>query len=115
MAQLSKTALNKIVARDLPGYEVMKRNSAADRAAHAAADEVAPDISKLRQKYLGKSAPPNADSAKPAADSKGPAANTDDEIVVVQRRNTDNPFDHPSRPKTVVVSGKSKRVIGSQG
>jgi len=115
MARLSKREVDKIVQRDLPGYTFAGRARAGprdERSAEGASADVAPDIAKLRRKYLGESDTGAEDAAGTPA---GGQKNTDDEIVVVQPKSRNAPFDHPSRPKTVVISGKKRRIIGSQG
>lgn len=120
MARLSKKELDKIVSRDLPGYTVVSRGEGgADKAPGAEPDEVAPGIDELRRKYLGEGDGDAEDSAgddpAPGAGNPGPEENTDDEIVTVKPKSSSGPFDHSARPKTIVVSGKDRRVIGSQG
>ena len=115
MARLSKRALDDIVKRDLPGYKIVSRGTDPDAAGRPIeADQVGADIDTLRKKYLEGDA--GAAGANPeAADEADAGPNTDDEIVVVQPERPGNAFDHAARPKTVVVSGREGRVIGSQG
>ena len=113
MAKMSKRELDEIVKRDLPGYDVLRREPAdAPEGTTAEPDEVAPSIDELRRKYLGEGDEDDAADAPPPA---AEADNTDDEIITVVPKKPADPFDHAARPKTVVVSGKDKRVIGSQG
>jgi hypothetical protein len=115
MARISKRELEQIVKRDLPGYKLLSRGGEADAAGSAAApDEVSPDIDALRRKYLGDEAAPDAAGDAPDR-GEDAAPNTDDEIISVQPDKPGDPFDQGARPKKVVVSGKSKRIIGSQG
>jgi hypothetical protein len=130
MAKLSREEIEHIVERDMPGYKVVEHQEGVDeREVQAAPDEVAPDIETLRQKYLGdadgareesnpgndaddtteNSADPNRDDANDDDDS------TEDSIIAVQPKETADPFDHVGRPKAVVVSGKDRRIVGSQG
>jgi hypothetical protein len=121
VAKLSKQEIEEIVERDMPGYQVVQHEpETADRAIQeTSADEVAPDIDTLREKYLGEDTDDNPgheterSSAEPDGDSE--EENTDDAIVAVQPKETGDPFDHAARPKSIVVSGKDRRVIGSQG
>ena len=125
MAKLSKQEIEEIVERDMPGYKVVQHETpdADERAAERNADQVAPDIDTLREKYLGESENSAAESENPgheadaspetAADDAGD--NADDAIIAVQPKEAGDPFDHAARPKSVVVSGKDRRVIGSQG
>jgi hypothetical protein len=114
MARLSKPELEEIVARDLPGYVLVRQEESPDaRSAQAEPDDVGPDIEQLREKYLGTSEGAAGRGAR-AAEARD-AETMDDAIVTVQPRETTDPFDHPSRPKTVVVSGTDRRIVGSQG
>lgn len=123
MARLSDSDLEEIITRDLPGHKIVHRKSAKpdadDEAAEARpADEVSPDIDELRSKYLGDVAAHEGqdggtDDGADAADASDDDA--EDEIVMVEPRQRDDPLDHGSRPKAVVVSGKERRVIGYQG
>jgi hypothetical protein len=128
MAKLSKQEIEEIVQRDMPGYKVVHHEEGTDeRAVEASPDEVAPDIDTLREKYLGDSENTAAEGNNPDGEGSEPAPvetenhtdsdeeNTDDAIVAVQPEQTSDPFDHAARPKTIVVSGKDRRVIGSQG
>ena len=130
MAQLSHNELQEIIDQDLPGYRVVERLTHAEDTPRPKADRSGPSISKLREKYLGarrtagsRDDSENAESgdAPGASDEPGGTEsdddpeNAEDSIVVVERAETSDPFDHRSRPKTVVVSGKDRRVIGSQG
>jgi hypothetical protein len=110
MARLKKNELESIISRDLPGYRLMSRGEPHDAGeAHVEPDEVAPDIDRLRQKYLGADEPDGNDVRV----DTGP--NTDDEIVSIQPATGADPFGRGSAPKKVVVSGRTRRVIGSQG
>jgi hypothetical protein len=127
MAKLSKQEIEEIVERDMPGYKVVRHEEGVDeRAAQAEPDEVAPDIETLREKYLGDAEDIAAENENSGANDAVPeneaaenpndnADNADDAIVAVQPREPADPFGHASRPKTIVVSGKDRRVIGSQG
>jgi hypothetical protein len=137
MAKLSREELEEIVERDLPGYTLAPEEEGADqRATEAKPDVAAPEIGELREKYLGDNNEIDADATRGDADdaraeTNGPdadsdeggvddadepsAENTDDEIVTVRPKGPADPFDHAARPKTIVVSGKDRRIIGSQG
>jgi hypothetical protein len=127
MAKLSKQEIEEIVERDMPGYKVVPHEEGVDeRAAQAEPDEVAPDIETLREKYLGDAENIAAENENSGANDAAPengadenpndnADNADDAIVAVQPKEPADPFGHASRPKTIVVSGKDRRVIGSQG
>jgi hypothetical protein len=124
MAKLSKQEIEEIVERDMPGYKVVRHEEGVDeRGAQAEPDEVAPNIETLREKYLGdaeniaENENSGANDAAPEdeADENDNADNADDAIVAVQPKEPGDPFGHASRPKTIVVSGKDRRIIGSQG
>jgi hypothetical protein len=121
MAKMNKRELEEIVKRDMPGFDVVSREPIdAGQDAPTAPAEAAPSIDQLRRKYLGDDAADATDEAadSPPARRRGAKAapNTDDEIITVRpSAGSADPFDHASRPKTVIVSGKEKRVIGSQG
>lgn len=108
---LSKQELEEIIERDMPGYALAYEAApAGDRAAAVAPDDVGPDIAALREKFLG-DAPMRAGAGDAAADT----ADSDDQIVAVRPKDSRDPFDHGGRPKTVVVSGRDRRVVGRQG
>jgi hypothetical protein len=113
MPKLPKDELERIVERDAPGHMLAPTPEAQDeRATRAEPEESSPDIAALREKYLGETAAPEAEAPTDAGDA---GEEPDDEIVPVQRTDAADPFDHESRPKTIVVSGKDKKIIGSQG
>jgi hypothetical protein len=110
MSQLSDRDLQEIIEREMPGYKVVQRRdrAAADSGLQAEADEIGPEIEELRKKYLG-------EDAVDAADAREDQDDDEAEMVVVQPKEATDPFDPSSQPKTVVVSGKDRRIIGSQG
>ena len=132
MARMSDQELGDIISRDLPGHRIVRRKGDEAELADAAsdtpteADEVSPDFDELRRKYLGDEgagtttteavapAAPSVD-AQAAAEESDTSENTDDEIVIVEKEASPDPFGHRARPKAVVVSGKEKRVVGYQG
>lgn len=110
MARLRKRDLERIIRRDLPGYSLLRREGSGS--APSEPDEAAADIDELRKRYLGDDAPRESDAAQ---NSEPPGTNTDDEIVTVTPDQSTDPFDQAARPKAVIVSGETGRVIGSQG
>ena len=114
MTRIPKDELKEIVKRDLPGYELVKTVDAVhDQFGHTEPDEVAPSIDELRRKYLGEE-PEAPEEDILARMPEGDAAGEEpphDEIVVVQRDDLSSPL----AAKRVVVSGRERRVIGSQG
>ena len=124
MSKLPRDELERIIERDAPGHTLATTREGPDeRSTRAKPDESSPDIASLREKYLGESASPEsaANEGAPAggaavgADAANAGDEADDEIVPVQRTDAADPWDHESRPKTIVVSGKDKKIIGSQG
>jgi hypothetical protein len=105
-APLAEQQLEKIIARDMPGYKLARRHLVDERRPEP--DEAAPDINALRKKYLGDSFS-FADNAESEVEQPQDAG---DVIVAVEPAEGS---DDQIRPKTVVISGKSKRVIGRQG
>lgn len=121
MAKLPRDELERIVERDAPGHTLATPSEVqGDRPTPVEPDESSPDIAALRAKYLGEPAPEAAadaadDGAVDEAADEGGAEEADDEIVPVTRTDAADPWDHASRPKTVVISGKDQKIIGSQG
>jgi hypothetical protein len=98
---LSRQELEAIIARDLPDHELVSVElGETDQAASVDAD--GEDIAALRERFLGRS---DAAGAPKAA-----AARNEHDLIVAVR-----PKQRAARPKTVIVSGRDKRVIGSQG
>jgi hypothetical protein len=93
---LSREELEAIIARDLPDHELVSvETHETDRGGSPEGE----DIAALRERFLGRS------KAAPA-----PAPRNEHDLIVAVRPKT-----QASRPKTVIVSGRDKRVIGSQG
>src|SRR6266540_3195027 len=108
MPKLPKDELERIIERDAPGHTLATTGEGQDeRTTRATPEESSPDIAALREKYLGEPAPPAGDAAA-GADAAAAGEEADDEIVPVQRTDAADAFDHESRPKTIVVSGKDK-------
>jgi hypothetical protein len=127
MARLSARQLKSIVARDLPGYQLVARGNtvaAVDR--RVVVDEVAPEIrtaAKTKSKANSKPAKKRRSkrgsegeegSLLPVSDNPGHGEKLEDELVTVERTDVSDPF-NPSRRKAVIISGEDGRVIGSQG
>ena len=97
---LSRQELEAIIARDLPDDELVSVElPEPDRGEAPEAD--GEDIAALRERFLGRS-----DAAPP-----GRLRPRNEHDVIVAVRSTKQ----AARPKTVIVSGRDKRVIGSQG
>ena len=120
MAQMSEQELADIISRDKPGFKVLKREPAglADDALRgnptgAGVSQVR-DLGDLRERYLGADEHGVADS--PDALAIDDHADLDDEIVVVgPQESADDPWRPGPGPKSVVVSGKERRVVAEQG
>ncbi len=111
MATLDKEELAAIVARDLPGYRLVEKGLV-DHVIEEV-DANAPGIEVLRRKYLGDG---KVVANAPASDNPGHGADaSDDQIVIVEPKESGGVRPAGARPKTVVVSGTKKRVIGYQG
>jgi hypothetical protein len=137
MGKLSKEEIEEIIERDLPSYQVVKESAEEDvdnrddfsrhrdSAKHSSlSDAISPDLDTLRQKLRGRSRT-RVDSSlgglnslsNHKADDVGDADDNaaDDTIVAVRPKKSRNPYDAGYRTKAVVISGRSKRVIGRQG
>lgn len=131
MARMSDEELGDIISRDLPGHRIVRRKGDEAELADAGSDtptdvdEVSLDFDELRRKYLGDegadtvttgAAEAAASSAEAQSEEEADTSgNTDDEIVIVEKDASPDPFGHRARPKAIVVSGKEKRVVGYQG
>jgi hypothetical protein len=112
MARLTQRELEEIVKRDLPGYRIVRR-SGEETPTHAEPDEAAPPIEELQKKYFGEEeGGAGSDAPNPGNER---AESTEDEILTVEPEQAVDPYDHSARPKTIVVSGDERRIIGSQG
>src|SRR5215204_5568683 len=107
MEQLSRQELEAIIERDLPDHELVTVEREPTDQAPVEADEAGEDIDALRERFLGRTDASDAPEA-------GDARNEHDLIVAVRPKRQGDPYDHLARPKTVIVSGRDRRVIGSQ-
>lgn len=127
MGKLSSQEIKKIIARDAPGYRLSSKSIRSQEGTDAAAvdmqgAEATESREKtLREKYLGSdsSAEDNdleVDTAgHTSAEADAGDDNSEDEIVAVEPERSAHPWDRSARPKAVVISGKEKKIIGSQG
>jgi len=125
----SRDELEHIIAKDMPGYELvgmpersearregistLSRPATADPYATPQNDADDDDDDELFEEFFGDAPRPvtkaSVDTAQPTADANGIA------IVAVRRKNA-NPFDTATtKPRSVVVSLSEKKVIGTQG
>jgi len=119
MAQMSEQELAGIISRDKPGFKVLKRepltntDDMADASPAPNTVDRVRDLSDLRRRYLG------VDEAGAQADDAAATDDQDDaqdEIVVIgPEENAADPFKPGPGPKSVVVSGKERRVVAEQG
>lgn len=123
---MSKQELSEIISRDKPGYEIVEHEPAtapsdAESATDAAVTDQVADLDELRRRYLGDSAaetPIGADTTAVEASDQGADESSDDEdeIVVLNPRSTGaDPWAPGPGRKSVIVSGKERRVIAEQG
>ena len=114
MEPLTTEELAEIVARDLPGHELVSHAAVepgVDTAPADTADEPGGDIEALRARFLGPDAP-----VRDGVDSTPRTPlNEHDRIVAVRPDDVTDPFDQRARPRTVLISGRERRVIGEQG
>ena len=143
MAKLSKEEVEQIIERDLPDYQVVNESlekeqgdtsdvrRLRDSSKQGSSDATSPDLETLREKLRQRSR--SADSTGSNAGEKFPRGfqefsldtddseiaaeddTADDMIVAVKPKKSHSPFDAGYRTKAVVISGRSKRVIGRQG
>jgi hypothetical protein len=117
MAKLTSEELEEIIRRDAPGHRIVARAQDEDAmAATVTPDEGTPDLAMLRKKFLGAEAASDNAAAVPQDDAADANPGSDNvEMVTIEPDERATPWDHGSRAKTVIVSGKEKRIIGSQG
>lgn len=121
MARLSRKEIDEIVKRDMPGHRVTRRAPAQDALRTGVhPDEGTPDLAALRRKYLGDGDDVDEHAADEGRAVAGPDAipeddDLEDEMVTLEPTVRTDPSDRGSRGKTVVISGRDKRIIASQG
>lgn len=132
MAKLSKEEVEEIIERDLPNYQIVRQSGedVVDRddfsrfrdsgRQRSISDATSPNLDTLREKLKQRGERlENSDrnSLDHMSDDIGEAddAVADDMIVAVRPKKTDSPYDTGYRTKAVVISGRSKKVIGRQG
>jgi hypothetical protein len=116
MAKLSEEEVQEIIQREAPGTEVAPppRSGAA---VEPAADAGTPDLEHLQRKYGDAADAPAAERADDGHDPDADDEDDDDdvEIVSVRPKEAADPWDRGATPKSVVISTKTKRIIGKQG
>jgi hypothetical protein len=117
---MKKGELEKVVRRDMPGYRLARkpktRAGVDSPRPRPAASAGTPDLEALKRKYAPRQGA-NAVAADAAARAVAarPGTVEDDEIVAVEPESAPHPWDRAARPKAVVVSARSKRIVGKQG
>lgn len=110
MSKLSRNELEAIIKRDRPGTRIVGHAPDADDKpmTRPAPDSVSPASDAVRRKY---SNPSIADDVHRDDGDDVP----DDAIVSIAPEEQADPWDRGSRAKSVVVSGRERRVVGEQG
>lgn len=118
MAKMGKAQVEAIVAKELPGYRVQQVSAAVDSTIpRVPAEETTPEVDQLMKKFgLEEEAQePLRDAAtRNSARDVSNGDSVDDEIAVVERTDTADPWSRGNRPKAKVISSNGK-IIGSQG
>jgi hypothetical protein len=122
MAKMARNDLERIVRKEMPGYRLTRRpkpgRAAADARAsarRAAPEARTPSLDALKRKYLGADAVPAPKKATRGADTRKGRGRGADRIVAVEPESAAHPWDRAARPKAVVISGKDKKIVGTQG
>lgn len=115
MAKLSRDEKDRIIKRDIPGYQIVENlsedvESDALEQSKPQPEATTPNIKELRRKYFGV-ADELANGPEPSAAEA--LEDNDDEIVVVQPENKSDALDRGGRAKAVVIS--NGEVTGMQG
>jgi hypothetical protein len=122
--KLSKEDVRRIVEKQMPNFKVAQPPDApdadtVDRKPRAKPESHTPDEKTLRKKYLREKFIEGIDTSSADEEPNGvapaDATNDDTEIVLVEPKRAPHPLDRGSRPKAVVISKKSKKIIGTQG
>jgi hypothetical protein len=117
MAKLDRRKLKQIVERDMPGFTIAESGAAAvdtETRPESVPQDMTPEITELRRKFLGADADTNA--AFYGADAGAGGAADDGGSAIVLTRPKHLPADAASEglgPKAVVISGG--KVIAKQG
>lgn len=119
MARMSEKELSDIISRDKPGFRVVKRDAGptpdllVDSSPGTSESRGLEDI---KRQYLG-TGKPVGDAPQAGAEPKAGATQAaDDEIVVIApQEGAADPWKPGPGPKSVVVSGKERRVVAEQG
>lgn len=108
MTELTKEEVEEIVERELPGWRVLDApEPLVDR---RPPDWGTPELAALRSDRSG--------DGHDVADSVGGGDQPDevaDEIVIVSPPNSPDQWARGPGPKSIVVSGRKRKIIGNQG
>ena len=127
VAKLSREEIQQIVERDAPGSRLVERVPDEDRLARATTgagavyvDDETPDLLTLRRRYLGDPAPDDHGDAAGVelpvdGESNEDSNAVDDEIVLITPPGPADRWGRGPGPKSVVISGRERRIIGWQG
>lgn len=121
MAKLTRKDIEDIVSTEMPGYKVIHHEPVEDAVAQRlVADEITPDLAELKQRL--------ADRGRIAHDNPGPEAaaaepdaieadddESEDHMVLLEPKASPSALDHGAKAKVVVISGKDRKIVTSQG
>ena len=125
MAKLTSEDIERIIKEQMPGYRVVEHHAVED----AVAQRVTPtegtaDLAELQERVARQRAQTDNPGDTPHADNPGadeapaePLADDEEEdhMVVVAPEAPPTPWDHGSKAKVVIVSGRDGKIITSQG
>ena len=112
MARLSDEQVEQIIRDGMPGYTLVSRGGQGrPPGPPPQTDQIAADISELRERYLDES-PADAAAQAPQLDD---AEEADEEIVTVAPVGGPDALATGPGPKKVIVSAREGRIVGSQG
>jgi len=111
MPRMTREQLQQIVSKELPGKRIVGERSDIDTRQQPAPEGSTEELPDLLREYgiRPSEQASSSDSARPNGDID------DDAIVAVEDEHVSDPWRSESRPKAVVISGRTKRVIGQQG
>lgn len=123
MTTLSKREIEQIIAQQKPGYVVATAETETDAAAATfaiQADDRAPNLGQLKSKYANSDSgfvDLSAAASEPdvAATSDGGDDTPDDQLVAIKPEGTSDTVHLGPGPKSVLISGRDKRIIAEQG
>jgi hypothetical protein len=121
MAKLSKKDMEQIIKRDLPGYKLAGGTHRSEVDALWAPPEArSQDLDALRKRFLGDRESDAAAAGPEETDAPSGAGSDDDEdledaMVPIEPEGEPDPTDRRSHAKVAIVSGKDRKVVGTQG